>query len=219
MDSLRGNHAFYDQAFYDGMTGWVDEVRVVDVVYLDFSKAFDTVSNNIVIGRNNPKHQYRLGVGLLGSSTAEKDLGVLVDNKLSMSQQCALMAKKANGILGSIRKRSTVGPQALGTKIQLDANTDPPSAKEELVCELLQELDPYKSMGPNNIHPRMLRELAHVIAMLLSIIFEKSWRLGDVPEDWKKANVTPIDKKGLKEIIGPSVLLGKLRNESSCGLP
>ncbi|GAB0179274.1 mitochondrial enolase superfamily member 1 [Grus japonensis] len=37
---------------------------------------------------------------------------------------------------------STVGPQALGTKIQVDANTDPPSAKEELVCELLQELDP-----------------------------------------------------------------------------
>ncbi|GAB0204912.1 mitochondrial enolase superfamily member 1 [Grus japonensis] len=36
-------------AFYDGMTGWVDEETAVDVVYLDFSKAFDTISHNILI--------------------------------------------------------------------------------------------------------------------------------------------------------------------------
>jgi len=36
-------------AFYNDMTGWVDEGRAVDVVYLDFSKAFDTVSHNILL--------------------------------------------------------------------------------------------------------------------------------------------------------------------------
>ncbi|RMC19167.1 hypothetical protein DUI87_03771 [Hirundo rustica rustica] len=50
-----------------------------------------------VLGKNNPRHQ-------LESCSRKKDLGFLVDNKLSMSQQCVLVAKKANAVLGCIRK-------------------------------------------------------------------------------------------------------------------
>jgi len=56
------------------------------------------------LGRNNRMYQYRLVADLLGSISAERDLGVLMDDKLTMSQQCDLAAKKANVILGSMKK-------------------------------------------------------------------------------------------------------------------
>uniref|UniRef100_A0A493TVB5 Reverse transcriptase domain-containing protein n=1 Tax=Anas platyrhynchos platyrhynchos TaxID=8840 RepID=A0A493TVB5_ANAPP len=210
-------------AFYDGITNWVDGGRAVDVIYLDFSKAFNTVSHDILIaklrkcgleewtarwvenwmtgraqrvvisgaesgwrlvtsgvpqgvvlgpvlfnifindldkrivsalskyvdetklggvadtpeacaaiqrdldrlerwtgrnqmrfnkskcrvlhlGRNNPKYLYWLGDDLLERSSEEKDLGVLVDDRLTMSQHCVLVAKRANGILACIKR-------------------------------------------------------------------------------------------------------------------
>ncbi|CAM4534308.1 unnamed protein product [Caretta caretta] len=79
---------------------------------------------------------------------------------------------------------------------------DQPSVEKEVVRDYLEKLDVHKSMGPDALHPRVLKELADVIAEPLAIIFENSWRSGEVPDDWKKANVVPIFKKGKKEDPG-----------------
>jgi len=106
---------------------------------------------------------------------------------------------------------TTVVRQALGTKIQVDAHTDPSSLKEELAYKMLQELDPYKLMGPESIHTRVLGELAHVIARLLSIIFEKWCRSGDISADRKKTTKLSSTSKWMKRRLSGVVSMDSPR--------
>ena len=74
------------------------------------------------------------------------------------------------------------------------------SITEEMVLKLIESLNPNKSIGPDDMHPKMLIELKNDLATPLTYIFNLSLKSGKMPNDWKLANISPIYKKGSQNL-------------------
>ena len=68
------------------------------------------------------------------------------------------------------------------------------------VLKLLNGLDINKSTGPDNISPRLLKETGAVIAPVLTFIFNQSLLTGELPDDWRMADIFPLHKKGPRNL-------------------
>ena len=92
---------------------------------------------------------------------------------------------------------STVPPSPASHQ-EFDGSLDKLSLTEDQVRASLSQIDQNSSMGPDGIHPMILKECSTELAGPLTTIFNKSLQEGIVPSLWKSALFTPIFKKGAR---------------------
>ncbi|CAM4564916.1 unnamed protein product [Lepidochelys kempii] len=152
-------------------------------VELDLAKGIKTNSKRFYSHINKKKTQ-KEEVGPLNTED-----GVEVKDNLGMAQYLnkyfASVFNEANEEF-KINGRMTNGNEDM----EVDITTSEVEAKPE-------QLNGTKSWGPDNLHPRILKELAHEIASPLAKIV-MNLNSGVVPYDWRIANTVPIFKKGKK---------------------
>ena len=66
----------------------------------------------------------------------------------------------------------------------------------EGVTKLLKGLNPSKALGPDELHPRVLKELASELGPMFAHLFQQSVDTGEIPKEWSLANICPLYKKG-----------------------
>ena len=77
----------------------------------------------------------------------------------------------------------------------------------EGVTKLLKGLNPSKAVGPDELHPRVLTELATDLCPRFAHLFQKSLDASEIPKEWSLADICPLYKKGVRALTSHVIIV------------
>ena len=143
--------------------------------------------------KSNPKAFFRYAKNKLNFKNAIPDL---VDNGKILSDDTS-KAKAFNMFFKSVfTEESDCLPDF---NLNVKSSIEHVSFPVDKIKKKLDNLNPYIPPGPDELHPRILKELSNELSLPLSLIFSKSFSERELPQDWKDAIITLLHKNGAKE--------------------
>ena len=138
------------------------------------------------------KTKVKAGIApLINSKTRKLTVNDQEKAEVLAAQFASVMVKETDGEIPTLPKRTLITAPLSSIVIT-----------EEMVTEKLKNLDASKSPGPDDIHPRVLKETAPAIVPALTQLFNESLKTHSIPDDWKSGVITSIFKKGDKSDPG-----------------
>jgi hypothetical protein len=147
----------------------------------------------------NPKDYWSVMKSLMGSKV-KPGMGTLNDN----GNYLVSPVDKANAFNRYFAEQSTLDqvPRALPPLyFQTSERLDCVRTNPEEVEVLIRTLDSTKANGPDEISIHLLKQTSTTVSGALSRLFNNSFEMGTVPLQWKLANITPVYKKGDRQLV------------------
>lgn len=138
----------------------------------------------------NGKLKTRVGVSPLLENEKDKDSMKFSDKEkanILQKQFCSVFTNESENNIPTLSCKT-------------DASVSTLNITSDMVRKEIMGMNVNKSCGPDNIHPRMLKELVDAMSKPIALLLNRTMEKGEIPNDWRKANVSPIYKKGSRNL-------------------